>query len=90
MAPPAYLDVFAEPGAGVSEQEFADRYDNEHAPLLLDVPAFLNCTRWKAVDGRKPTWAASYDITSYEGTLKAPYTTLAKTRSEREKGISRM
>lgn len=87
MAPPAYLLVFSEPGAGVSEQEFTDWYDNEHVPLRLDVPAFLNWARWKAIDGRKPAWAASYHLTSYEDTLKAPYTTLAEMRSDREKRI---
>lgn len=87
MSSPAYLLVFSKPGAGVSEQEFADWYDNEHIPLRLDIPAFLSWTRWKAADGRQPGLAASYDLTSYEDTLKTPYTTLAETRSEREKRI---
>lgn len=87
MAPPAFLLVFSDPGEGVSEEEFTDWYDNEHVPLRLDIPAFLNWTRWKAHDGQKPTWAASYDLTSYEETLKPPYSTLAETRSDREKRI---
>ncbi|KIP10098.1 hypothetical protein PHLGIDRAFT_101680 [Phlebiopsis gigantea 11061_1 CR5-6] len=89
MAPPAYLLVFSDPGTGVSEEEFTDWYDNEHVPLRVDIPAFLSWTRWKEADGQKPTWAASYDLTSYEDTQKPPYTTLAETRSEREKRVIR-
>ena len=89
MPPPALLLVFSDPGSGVSEEEFTDWYDNEHVPLRIDIPAFQNWTRWKASDGQKPAWAASYDITSYEDTLKPPYATLADTRSEREKRILR-
>lgn len=87
MAPPAYLLVFSDPGTGVAEDEFHDWYDNEHIPLRVAVPAFLNWTRWKARDGAKPLWGASYDLTSYEDTQKPPYTVLAQTRSDREKRI---
>ena len=89
MAPPAFLLVFPEPGTGVTEEEFTDWYDNEHVPLRVDIPAFQNWTRWKAADGQKPTWAASYDLSSYEETLEPPYSRLAETRSEREKRILR-
>jgi len=87
MAPTAFLLVFSEPGPNVPEDEYNDWYDNEHIPLRVNTPAFLNWTRWKAVDGEKPTYGASYDLESYEATKKAPYTTLAETRSDREKGI---
>jgi hypothetical protein len=87
MTTPAYLLVFSDPGDGVSEEEFTDWYDNEHVPLRLDIPAFLNWTRWKTADGKRPAWAASYDLTSYEETLQPPYSRLAETRSEREKRI---
>ncbi|PCH34005.1 hypothetical protein WOLCODRAFT_135445 [Wolfiporia cocos MD-104 SS10] len=87
MAPTAFLLVFSEPGPNVPEAEYHDWYDNEHIPLRVNTPTFLNWTRWKAVDGAKPTFSASYDLVSYEDTKKAPYTTLAETRSDREKGI---
>ncbi|EKM61374.1 uncharacterized protein PHACADRAFT_247931 [Phanerochaete carnosa HHB-10118-sp] len=87
MAPAAYLLVLSQPGERVSEEEFDDWYDNEHVPLRLDVPAFRTWNRWKAADGQKPAWAASYDIASYEDTLKQPCSRLAETRSEREKRI---
>lgn len=81
------LLVFSDPGAGVSEEEFTDWYDNEHVPQRLDIPAFQSWVRWKAADNAKPTWAASYDLTSYEATQQPPYTTLAVTRSDRENRI---
>jgi len=87
MAPTAFLLVFSEPGANVSEEEYHDWYDNEHIPLRVNTPTFLNWTRWKAVDGENSTYGASYDLESYEATKKPPYTTLAETRSEREKDI---
>ncbi|CCM04455.1 uncharacterized protein FIBRA_06635 [Fibroporia radiculosa] len=87
MAPPAFLLVFSDPGSGVDEAEYNDWYENEHIPLRVNTPTFLNWTRWKAADGEKPTYGASYDLESYEATKKPPYTTLAETRSDREKEI---
>ncbi|KAI0094342.1 hypothetical protein BDY19DRAFT_912317 [Irpex rosettiformis] len=87
MTLPGYLLVFGEPGAGVTEDEFRDWYDNEHVPLRVAIPAFQSWARWKAVDDQKPTWAATYDLTTYHDTLQPPYTTLAETRSDREKQV---
>ncbi|TFY57245.1 hypothetical protein EVJ58_g7141 [Rhodofomes roseus] len=89
MAPGAFLLVFSEPGPDVAQDEYHDWYEHEHIPLRVNTPTFLNWTRWKAVDGEKPNYGASYDLESYEATQKAPYTTLAETRSEREKDILR-
>ncbi|KZT02476.1 uncharacterized protein LAESUDRAFT_738757 [Laetiporus sulphureus 93-53] len=88
-SPTAFLLVFSEPGPDVSEKEYRDWYDNEHIPLRVNTPTFLNWTRWTAVDGMKPTYGASYDLESYAATKKPPYTTLAETRSGREKDILR-
>lgn len=87
MAPQGYLLVYSDPGEKVSEEEFTDWYDNEHVPLRVAVPAFLSWNRWEAADEKTPRWAATYDLTSYEATQQPPYTTLADTRSEREKRI---
>ncbi|EMD41886.1 hypothetical protein CERSUDRAFT_90469 [Gelatoporia subvermispora B] len=87
MAPPGFLLVFSEPGELVSEAEFHDWYDNEHIPLRVAVPAFLSWMRWEAVDGSSPKWGASYDIESFEATQTPPYSTLAQTRSDREKNL---
>ncbi|TCD68108.1 hypothetical protein EIP91_011561 [Steccherinum ochraceum] len=87
MSPPAYLVVFAEPGAGVSDELFNDWYNNEHVPLRVDTPTFKSWVRLEALDGKTPRYGAAYDLTSFEDTRIPPYTTLAETRSEREKKI---
>ncbi|CAL1695230.1 unnamed protein product [Somion occarium] len=87
MAPPALLLVFSDPGDKVSESEFQDWYDSEHVPLRIDIPAFKSWKRLKAFNDQTPPWAAIYDLTSFEDTQNPPYTTLAETRSEREKDI---
>ncbi|KAI0319756.1 hypothetical protein OF83DRAFT_1162783 [Amylostereum chailletii] len=86
-APKGFLLVFSEPGPAVPEDEFHDWYDNEHVPLRIDVPTFSSWTRWEQIDGQKPSWAAYYDLESFEATQVPPYSRLAETRSEREKGI---
>ncbi|EIM92242.1 uncharacterized protein STEHIDRAFT_143659 [Stereum hirsutum FP-91666 SS1] len=85
--PKGFLLVFAEPGPAVPEAEYHDWYDNEHIPLRVNIPAFSSWARFSADDGQKPSWAAYYDLESYESTLVPPYSTLAETRSEREKDI---
>ena len=87
MSPPGYLLVYGDPGTTLSEDEFHGWYDNEHVPLRVAIPAFTSWARWKAADGAKPGWAASYDLTSYDELDKPPYATLAETRSEREKRV---
>ena len=87
MSPAGFLLVYSDPGQGVTEEEFTDWYDNEHVPLRVEIPAFLSWHRWAADDNKKPRWAASYDLTSFEATLVPPYSTLAETRSEREKDV---
>jgi len=87
MSPPAYLLVFAEPGSGVPDDIFNDWYDNEHIPLRVATPTFSSWVRYQALDGQAPRYGAAYDLASFEDTRRPPYTTLAETRSEREKGI---
>ncbi|KAI0094343.1 hypothetical protein BDY19DRAFT_14834 [Irpex rosettiformis] len=84
MSLPACLVALLEPDTNVSEAEYNDWADNEHIPARLQLPAFQNCIRWKAVDRKKPSWATSYDLTSYEETLKPEYTALNANRSARE------
>lgn len=84
MPLPAFLLAFSESGANVTEDEFNDWYDNEHVPLRNALPVFQSCARWKAIDNKKPTWMASYDLTSYEGFSDPQYTALFTTQSERE------
>ncbi|EJF61118.1 hypothetical protein DICSQDRAFT_86477 [Dichomitus squalens LYAD-421 SS1] len=84
---PGLLFVFSEPGPAVSEAEFNDWYDNEHVPLRLPVPAFLSWSRYVATDDKKPSYLALYDLTHPNAINEPPYSTLADTRSDREKDI---
>lgn len=84
---PALLVAFSDPGDQVTEAEFNDWYDNEHIPLRVNIPAFTSWRRGKATEPQWPPWVALYDLTSYESMQKRPYTTLAETRSEREKNV---
>ncbi|EIN14000.1 hypothetical protein PUNSTDRAFT_58204 [Punctularia strigosozonata HHB-11173 SS5] len=87
MVRPALLLVFSEPGPDVTLSEFHDWYDGEHVPLRVNTPTFRTWERWEQADGQKPSWAASYDLESYAAMQERPYTTLAETRSEREKEL---
>ncbi|KAL7284890.1 hypothetical protein ACG7TL_002204 [Trametes sanguinea] len=84
---PGLLLVFSEPGAAVTADEFNDWYDNEHVPLRIPIPGFESWSRWTAVDGKRPTYAAIYDLSSPEVASEPPYADLANTRSEREQSI---
>jgi hypothetical protein len=79
------LYVYSEPGP-VPEAEYTDWYDNEHVPSRLTVPGISNARRFRAADGRVPTWLATYDLAP--GTLDSPeYKALAENASAREKSI---
>lgn len=79
------LFVYSSPGT-VDLAEFTDWYDNEHVPNRLATPGFGPVTRFRAVDGIKPEWLATYEIRP--GTLETPaYKSLAETASAREKRI---
>ncbi|KAI9070279.1 hypothetical protein FKP32DRAFT_1586293 [Trametes sanguinea] len=84
---PGLLLVFSEPGAAVTTDEFNDWYDNEHVPLRIPIPGFQSWSRWTAVDGKRPTYAAIYDLSSPAVVSQPPYADLANTRSERERSI---
>jgi hypothetical protein len=79
------LLVLSSPGP-VDPAEFTDWYDNEHVPARLATPGFGAVARFRALDGEKPDWLATYDVKP--GTLESPaYKSLWDTASEREKGI---
>src|SRR5262245_26700853 len=61
--------VFSSPGA-VRLTEFTDWYDNEHVPSRLATPGFGAVTGFRAADGMKPEWLATYEIKP--GTLETP------------------
>ena len=79
------LFVYSSPGA-VDLAEFNDWYDNEHVPNRLATPGFGSVARFRATDGVKPDWLATYEIKP--GTLETPaYKALWENASEREKRI---
>ncbi|KAF8587521.1 hypothetical protein K439DRAFT_1385802 [Ramaria rubella] len=80
----ALLFVFGECGPDVTEDEFHDWYNNEHAPLRLTVKGFNNALRYKAIDGAQPTWLALYDLSSTEVMATEDYKALRGKASPRE------
>jgi hypothetical protein len=79
------LLVYSSPGA-VDLAEFNDWYDNEHVPARLATPGFGAVARYRASDGLKPDWLATYLIKP--GTLDtSAYKALWENASEREKRI---
>jgi hypothetical protein len=79
------LFVYSSPGT-VDPAEFTDWYDNEHVPNRLATPGFGAVTRFRATDGMKPEWLATYEVKP--GTLETPaYKALWENASDREKRI---
>jgi hypothetical protein len=79
------LFVYSSPGP-VDLAEFTDWYDNEHVPNRLATPGFGAVARFRATDGQRPDWLATYEIKP--GTLDTPgYKALRETSSERERRI---
>jgi hypothetical protein len=79
------LFVYSSPGL-VDLAEFTDWYDNEHVPARLATPGFGAVARYRATDGMKPGWLATYLIKP--GTLDTPaYKALSENASDREKRI---
>jgi hypothetical protein len=79
------LFVYSSPGT-IDLGEFTDWYDNEHVPNRLATPGFGAVARFRATDGVKPEWLATYEIKP--GTLETPaYKALAENASDREKRI---
>lgn len=84
---PGLLLVFSDPGSAVDDAEYNDWYENEHIPLRVPIPSFQSWSRWVAVDDQHPHYFALYDLTSPDALNEPPYSTLADTRSAREKDI---
>jgi len=81
------LFVYGECGPNVTESEFNEWYDGEHAPARLTVPGILSAARYKANDGETPTWLAVYDLANPEVTKTEAYTSLRAKASENEQSI---
>ena len=79
------LFVYSSPGP-VDLAEFTDWYDNEHVQNRLATPGFGAVARFRAADGAKPEWLATYEVKP--GTFETPaYKALGENSSAREKRI---
>ncbi|KAJ3559321.1 hypothetical protein NPX13_g9548 [Xylaria arbuscula] len=74
-----------EPQPGLPTEQFHEWYNNEHGPTRLKLPqVFTNGLRYQAKDGEKPTFLATYDVTSMSHLDTETYTCLRANRSSRE------
>lgn len=82
---PGMLFVTMEPQDGLSLDQFHEWYNNEHGPTRLRLPAiFSTGQRYRATDGEKPTFLATYDVTDMQILTQPVYTELRANRSPRE------
>jgi len=79
--------VLMEAGPNVSEEEHHDWYDNEHSPARLTIPSFHTAARFKAADGKKPTYLTLYDISSASVADGPEYQAVKANGSERDKRL---
>ncbi|OAA57422.1 Dimeric alpha-beta barrel [Niveomyces insectorum RCEF 264] len=88
MALPGMLFVAMEPKPGLSLDEFHEWYNNEHGPTRLKMPyMFPNGQRFRATDGIKPTFLATYDVPDLHLLATPVYTNLRAHRTPREAGV---
>ena len=64
------------------EDGFNAWYDEEHVPLRLAVPGFLNARRYKAAEANWPRYLALYDLESVDVLKTSQYARLAQERSD--------
>ncbi|KAH0578343.1 hypothetical protein J132_08688 [Termitomyces sp. J132] len=83
----ALLFVYGECGPYVTEEEFNEWYDKEHVPARLVLSDFSTAARYKAADGKSPSWLAIYDVTTPEVLQSDAYKTLSVNASANEKFI---
>jgi len=79
----ALLAAFMNPPVD-DEDGFNTWYDEEHVPLRLAVPGFLNARRYKAAEDGGPRYLALYDLQSMDVLKTNEYERLARERSKRE------
>ncbi|KAI1860366.1 uncharacterized protein JN550_011518 [Neoarthrinium moseri] len=85
MSPPGMLCVTMQPKPELPAAQFHEWYNNEHGPTRLRLPQiFTNGLRYRANDGKEPTYLAAYDVTAMSHLETETYTTLRANRSPRE------
>ncbi|KAG6853300.1 hypothetical protein C0991_005355 [Blastosporella zonata] len=80
------LFVYGERGPHVTEEEFNEWYD-VHAAVRLSLPEFSSAVRYKAEDGKTPSWLAIYDTTTPEVLKSDAYKALSTNAPPNEKDI---
>ncbi|KAG6907767.1 hypothetical protein DXG01_007480 [Tephrocybe rancida] len=81
------LFVYGECGPHVTEEEFDEWYNNDHAPARVALPDFSTALRYKAVDNKSPSRLAIYDITTPDALQSDAYKALSINASQKEKSI---
>ncbi|KAF5310980.1 hypothetical protein D9619_008275 [Psilocybe cf. subviscida] len=79
------LFAYAEPGAAVSDEEFNDWSNHDHAPRRLTVPGFHTALRYSATDSLAPSYLALYDLAAPSVLASDAYKALGAQASETEK-----
>ncbi|KAL1662783.1 hypothetical protein GGF50DRAFT_58249 [Schizophyllum commune] len=79
--------ILQEPGSEIDFDRYIDWYNNEHGPRRLTIDGFLTAARWKATDGKKPSWLTLYDLTSEDVANGDAYQAVVAQGSENEKDI---
>lgn len=79
------LYVTMQPKAELPSEQFHEWYNNEHGPTRLRIPEiFSNGLRYRANDGKEPTYLAVYDVKSMAKLETPTYLTLRANRSPHE------
>ncbi|KAF5375706.1 hypothetical protein D9615_009363 [Tricholomella constricta] len=81
------LFVYGERGPDVTEEEYNNWYDKEHAPARIALPGFSSAARYKALDGKPPSWLALYDTSTPEYLQSDEYKALSINAPAGEKSI---
>jgi len=85
MQASALLLVFMDVGTEATEEEFHDWYTDEHVPLRTQkLASFRSASRYRAIDGIAPKFAAMYTVSDLATFSDPAYTALREQRSERE------
>ena len=82
---PGLLFVLTQPGS-VGLDAFHSWYDDEHAPARMRFDGIDHGTRWRATDGDRPEWLATYDV-DLAVLDREEYRALREHRSERERAV---
>jgi len=87
MKDKALLLVYTEPGDHLTEGAYHEWYESEHIPLRMALPEFHSCSRLIQIDGKRPTYGATYDLSGAAALQTEQYKHIMTDRSDREKDV---